>query len=268
MTDVVAPGPDSVFPLSAPPHCIAAPTTLVSEHFLSHLCHALRTPLTAVLGYLDLVQGEGEEQPATIRREYLRRAQASSASLISLLDAVAELSQLQHHGLALDPCPTCVPTLLKGLLDGLRIREEYQHVRISLAPVSDEVTLLTDKACLSRALTHLMSNACRYTPQGGCVRLSAYAQGDQVLISVEDSGLGIPEDEWPLVSTPFYRGSNARSVSPAGVGLGLAIARRLLELLGGELTFCSEAGKGSIFTVHLPSSPHTLPRPASEDPGR
>ena len=222
------------------------------------LRHALGTPLTSVLGYLELIQEGGGALPAALRREYLSRAHANAHRCVALLNAATELARIDHGNIALIPTPISVGALLKEVADAFGALATDRQVGLGLAPVEESLRLTADRSCLLTVLSHLLRNACSYTAPGGEVLLTAGASGDRISISVKDSGIGIPEAEWGCVFSRFYRGSNARGLGAAGSGLGLAIARALVGLLGGALSFRSKVSEGSVFTVQLPVVPPAL----------
>lgn len=224
------------------------------DEFVSLVSHELRTPLTSVLGYLELVI-EDEELPAERQREFLRRAQTNVNHLVYVLNSVHELSRLDGDGPALELSQVCIGQLLREVADGFRPQAEERGLQLAVGPVEGGLDLVTDRECLSKALIHLLSNACKYTPAGGTVHLSARSSADGVSIEITDTGIGIPSGEYDRVFTRFYRGSNARDAGARGAGLGLAISKALVGLLGGGISFASEAGRGTVFTVSLPVSP-------------
>lgn len=226
----------------------------MADEFVSLISHELRTPLTSILGYLELVIDD-EGLPSEKQREFLRRAQNNANHLVYVLNSVHELSRLDRGGPPIAHAQVYVHQLLREVADGFRSRCDCEQLTLTVGPVEEGIDLVTDRECLSRAVVHLLSNACKYTPAGGTVRLSAHNEGDGIAIDIEDSGIGIPEEEYRRVFTRFYRGSNARVEGAKGAGLGLAIAKSLLSLLGGDLTFRSQPGDGSVFTLHLPLVP-------------
>jgi len=222
-----------------------------SGEFVSLISHELRTPLTSVLGYLELVI-DNQDLPPECRLEYLRRAQANVNHLVYVLNSAHELSRLEAGRPILGLTRIPLGQLLREVADGYAHQAAVGGVQLMVEPVQEPLVLVTDRECLSKALAHLVNNACKYTPNGGTIRIAVRRAPVEVFIDVVDSGIGIPEEEYEQVFTRFYRGRNARSAGARGAGLGLASARALLGLLGGEITFRSECGAGSVFSIRLP----------------
>lgn len=230
----------------------------MADEFVSLISHELRTPLTSVLGYLELVI-EGEELPAERQREFLRRAHTNVNHLVYVLNSVHELSWLDRGGSPLELSQLPVLQLLREVADGFRPHADERELAILVGPVDDGLDMVTDRECLSKALVHLLSNACKYTPQGGTVRLSARSCNAGICVEITDTGIGIPPGEYDRVFTRFFRASNAREVGARGAGLGLAISKALVCMIRGEISFESETGQGTVFRVWLPTHPSNEP---------
>lgn len=222
-----------------------------SEEFVALISHELRTPLTSVLGYLELVI-DNEDLPPEGRLEYLRRAKANVNHLVYVLDSAQELSRLEAGRPVVGLTRVPLGQLLREVADAYADQAAAGSVRLTVEPVQEPLVLVTDRECLSKALAHLLSNACKYTPIGGAIRIVVRTAPVEVFIDVVDTGIGIPEEEHDKVFTRFYRGRNSRSAGAKGAGLGLASASALLGLLGGAITFKSECGAGSVFSIRLP----------------
>ncbi len=226
----------------------------MTQDLISLLCHELRTPLTAVLGYLDIVLEDGEDA-AGHRDDYLRRAQTNVQHIAELLNGVHELARLQRPGAAFNAQHFPAGQLVRQVADSFTCREGCEG-RVLRTQIEDApLYTIADRERLAQALANLVSNACKYTANGGMVTLGARQEGTSVVLEVSDTGIGIPPDEYDRVFTPFYRGSNARSIGPRGTGLSLAVTHTIVRLLGGEMRFHSELDRGTTFAIYLPLAP-------------
>ncbi|OGG52016.1 MAG: hypothetical protein A3F84_22440 [Candidatus Handelsmanbacteria bacterium RIFCSPLOWO2_12_FULL_64_10] len=183
---------------------------------------------------------------------------ANAEHLANLLNNLLDLSRIAEGHIRLDLRPVVLKDVLLQLQEAMapQFQEKRVGLRVDLSGLpSSGFTLVTDQESLTRILTNLLSNACKYTPADGRVCLQSEAEGENVWFSVSDSGLGIPLAEQGRIFSKFYRGSNTRRLATRGTGLGLAITRSLVELLGGEIGFVSQEGTGTVFRISLPLLP-------------
>jgi signal transduction histidine kinase len=213
--------------------------------------HDLRTPLTSIRAVVEALADRVVDDPDTIQR-YLNSIQSDVASLSHLIDDLFELAQLDAGGLTFDTVPVSLGDLISDVLERMRALADRQRVRLdgSVSPQVDPVTL--DPQKVERVLTNLIGNAIRHTPPGGQVTIDVQRLDGHVRVSVSDTGEGIAPDDLPHVFERFYRGEKSRSRSTGGAGLGLAIAKGIVEAHGGSIEVTSRAGEGSTFTFTLP----------------
>lgn len=226
------------------------------NRFWATISHELRTPLNSIIGLARLLT-----YPPTCRLDEEQKYQveliASAArALLEMVDELLDIAKAESG--YLKPRPTTVN--LPYLIDWLRMSLHPTSADITLnIDVADEIReIVTDEMMLTRILRNLLSNAMKFTPQGE-VRLTARLDPatDQVVITVADTGIGIPRDEQQRVFEEFYQASNPLQSTVRGSGLGLPYARRLAEALGGTLTLTSEVGKGTTVTLHVPHRTET-----------
>ena len=217
--------------------------------------HDLRTPLASLRLVIEaLVDGLAADEDT--QQRYLRTAQREIHNLSELIDDLFELSQLESGGVALQLQRTSLGDLLSDTLGALRPVAQRRGVRLE-GEISDAVDpVLLDPGKIQRVLHNLVSNAIRHTPAGGYVRLAADCSGaDAVRVTVTDSGEGIARADLPRVFERFWRGGQARSREQGGArgaGLGLAIARGLVEAHAGSIEVQSRPGAGAQFSFTLP----------------
>ncbi len=222
----------------------------LKEQFLANISHELRTPLHVILGYTDLLL---DQELSDDWHNALTRIRAQSEHLFHLLTDLMTLSGLNTGKISLQISPVIVPDLLvrlSSLVDRLRQGKGIEVVW-DCPPFLPSIE--TDALRLEQILTNLITNAVKFTPRGTITIRTRYtkAQG-KVLFEVSDTGIGIPAHELPHIFDEFRQVDGSISRSYGGMGLGLALVRKLTMLLQGEMTVASQVGQGSTFTVALP----------------
>jgi signal transduction histidine kinase len=225
---------------------------LLRRNLLAWVGHDLRTPLTSVRLIVEALADGVVEDPSTIQR-YLQTAQRDIRSLSRLIDDLFEMAQLDAGGLQLKLCPNSISDLVSDTLESFSAQAAHQSVTLkgSIAPGVDLVLL--DAQQIGRVLANLVSNALQYTPSGGTVEVSAWATTGGVQVQVCDTGDGIAAEDLPHIFEQFYRGEKSRSRATGGAGLGLAIAKGIIEAHGGHIGVKSMPGDGTCFLFTLPA---------------
>ena len=227
-----------------------ARTEEIRRSLVADVAHELRTPLSNIGGYLEAMRDGLKADPATL--DSMREEVVLLTRLIEDLQelALAESGQMALH---LEGCD--ISDLARRSVTALQPQADARGVSLRVdAPDVAEVE--GDPERLGQVLRNLLANAINYTPSGGRVGVAVATGYDGVHLSVEDTGVGIPKDELPHVFDRFYRVDKSRSRTTGGVGLGLTIARRLVEAHGGTITARSQPGQGTTFSVVLPRSDH------------
>jgi signal transduction histidine kinase len=221
------------------------------SEFLASMSHELRTPLNAIIGFSEVLSermfGDINEKQA----EYLADILESGRHLLSLINDILDLSKIEAGRMDLDPTAFDLPTAIENTL--ILVRERAQRRGIDLARIVDHRLgiIRADERKVKQVLLNLLSNALKFTPEGGRILLRADIEDRAARVSVTDTGVGIaPEDQKTVFEEFRQVGSSARKIE--GTGLGLAISRKLIELHGGKLWVDSKVGEGSTFAFTLP----------------
>lgn len=219
--------------------------------FVSAVTHELRTPLTTLRLYLDLLLG-GLVKDEAQQKEYIRTLHAETDRLTRLVSNVLDFSRLENQAPKLMLTRVEAPDLIRELVETWHVRCETAGKEL-IAEADCAATVVTDRCLLSQVLGNLLDNACKYTREAGDRRLWLRARTDngRLLLEVEDRGPGIPTGERRSVFRAFRRGRET-SATTGGVGLGLALARRWVRLLGGRLTLHAPVEGGVCFRIELP----------------
>jgi signal transduction histidine kinase len=221
----------------------------IKDEFLSNISHELRTPLTAVIGYISLMQ-DGLAGPITSEQQQtLGQVKDASEHLLSLIGDLLELTALRRG--ALDAVITDVDPR-DPLHDAIATAKgRREHVRLEVDEPHIVPTMRSDRRTVAKALRALLENAYKFT-RDGHVRVSVQVAGDRVVYLVGDTGIGIPEDAHALIFEEFRQVDGSTTREFGGSGLGLTLARRLAQLLQGDVTLASSSGAGSTFKLELP----------------
>jgi signal transduction histidine kinase len=229
----------------------------LKTEFVTVVTHELRSPLASIAGYLDLLLEEEGREGAEAREAYLQIVKRNADRLLELINDLLDLARLEAGKLELKRSPLDLAGLIQEVSGALRpqIEGKGQHLHLDLAAPLPVVT--GDPERLTQILLNLVSNAHKYTPQGGSITVATRAERAGVCIAVQDTGIGLSSEEQQQLFTKFFRAQHPRVQEAGGTGLGLAIARALVELHGGTLTVVSAPGQGSTFNVTLPAA-HAL----------
>jgi signal transduction histidine kinase len=233
-------------------------TSRHKSEFLANMSHELRTPLNAIIGFSEVLSermfGEINDKQA----EYLGDILESGRHLLSLINDILDLSKIEAGRMELEPTDFDLPTVVENAL--ILVRERAQRHGIALGRTVDERlgTIRADERKVKQVLLNLLSNALKFTPEGGRIDVAAGVRDGAVEIAVTDTGVGIaPEDQAAVFEEFRQVGIATRKVE--GTGLGLAISRKFIELHGGKIWVRSEVGRGSTFAFTLPLSDGQCP---------
>jgi two-component system phosphate regulon sensor histidine kinase PhoR len=223
----------------------------VRRDFISNISHELRTPLASLKALADTLRDGALEDPPAARR-FLDRMEVEVDALTQMVQELLELSRIESGQVGFEIAPVPVADVINPPLERLRPQAERADLQLSIDLAPDLPPVLADAERMRQVITNLVHNAIKFTPPGGEVAISATAGQDEVIISVRDTGVGIPADDLPRIFERFYKADRARS--GGGTGLGLAIAKHIVLAHGGRIWAESVEGRGSTFSVALPAT--------------
>jgi signal transduction histidine kinase len=232
----------------------AEAANISKSRFLANMSHELRTPLNAIIGFSDLMKGQLLGPIGSPRYlEYAKDIHASGTHLLSLINDVLDMSKIEAGRYVLHPEPLDGAELLRACARLVRVRAGEAGVALTVAE-APELALTADSRALKQILLNLLSNAIKFTPAGGVVDIAAAREGEGVVFTVADTGIGISPDDLPRVGKRFEQVDNSLTRKGEGTGLGLALSRALAELHGGTLTIASTLGQGTTVKVWIPAA--------------
>lgn len=223
------------------------------SRFVAMTSHEFRTPLATILSSGEILKHYGERLPAAEKADILDSIAASVQRMMRMLDRVLLIGKAEAQMLEFDPRPVDLRRLCLDLLQEARTQQPESECDLRLDYAGDDEPGLYDEKLLRHILGNLLSNAMKYSPQGGPVLFRVVREPECLLLAVTDSGIGIPEDEIAHLFESFHRASNVGVIQ--GTGLGLAIVKNAVDVYGGTIEVRSRvglAGSGTCFTVRLP----------------
>ena len=227
---------------------------LAKSQFVSLVSHELKSPMTSIRGFADLIR-QGLTGPVSSQaREFLDTIVDNVDQMAALVSDLSDISRIETGRLKLQLSAVPLARYVQETVAAMRPQVDSRRHQLSLDLPADLPAALADRTRLVQIITNLLSNACKYTPEGGQIRIQARAQGGRVHIAVSDSGIGMSAEDQARLFTQFFRSENPVVREQQGWGLGLNVTRRLVELQGGEMGVTSELGRGSTFWFALPST--------------
>ncbi|MET1286848.1 aerobic respiration two-component sensor histidine kinase ArcB [Escherichia coli] len=222
--------------------------------FISTISHELRTPLNGIVGLSRILL---DTELTAEQEKYLNPIHVSAVTLGNIFNDIIDMDKMERRKVQLDNQPVDFTSFLADLENLSALQAQQKGLRFNLEPTLPlPHQVITDGTRLRQILWNLISNAVKFTQQGQVTVRVRYDEGDMLHFEVEDSGIGIPQDELDKIFAMYYQVKDSHGGKPAtGTGIGLAVSRRLAKNMGGDITVTSEQGKGSTFTltIHAPS---------------
>jgi signal transduction histidine kinase len=220
----------------------------MKDEFIAHISHELRTPLTSIRGYTELLL---DKHLAKEDHDFLHVIDRSSERLLSMVEDLLLVAQMRTGEVRLVLADFLLKDVIEQALEAAQPLATSRHIGLEIATDPD-LAMNGDASRLGQVLDNLISNALKYTPEGGNVSLTTTHSGENAVIEVADSGIGIPAAEQDQIFDRFFRTSNAQLAGIPGTGLGLVVTRGIVEAHGGTLDFESTEGTGTTFRVVMP----------------
>ncbi|MFL7795138.1 MAG: GAF domain-containing protein, partial [Anaerolineae bacterium] len=222
--------------------------------FVSTVSHELRTPMTSIKGYADLLLMGAVGSLSEDQQRFLTIIKSNTDRLTLLVNDLLDISRIESGRLVLTPKVVYIDDLITQVITTMEARAAERRLELyaDLPPVLPEIFVDPDRVI--QVLTNLVGNACRYTPPDGKIVVSARAKGDEVHVSVRDTGIGISEEDQRRLFSRFFRSDDPMVQDAPGTGLGLSITKSLVEMHGGDIWVESKLGEGSTFTFTLPTA--------------
>ena len=226
----------------------------MKEEFVASVSHELRTPLTSIRGYLELVL---EADPADLtpqHRDYLRIVDRNADRLLDLINDLLDVAQAESGRFVLNRESVDLESLVADAVDGVRPGADVRQIELGLhVAAGNHARRSIDRKRIGQVVDNLLSNALKFTPDGGKVDVRLSSENGDSRVEVSDTGIGIPEAEQDRLFERFFRTEAANGQAFQGTGLGLAISKAIVEAHGGRITVASAEGAGTTFSVLLPS---------------
>ena len=221
----------------------------LKSEFIANVSHELRTPLNAIIGFADILTNQyfGDLNPRQL--DYSRGILQSSQQLLGLINDILDLATIEAGYMVLETGRVEIFEMLKSVLALTRGRAKSRELEMDLSCPPDIGAIAADELRLKQALFNLISNAIKFTPPGGAIRIEAERRESELLLTVADSGIGIPPSDQARMFEKFERG-----MPRSGAGLGLSLVKSLIDLHGGAVSIASTAGRGTTITCRLPSA--------------
>ena len=224
------------------------------SRFLAAVSHELRTPLNAILGFSDVLAGEYFGRLANDRqREYVGLIRQSGAHLLSVVNTMLDMSKIETGRYELLTEPFAIAEAMESCRAMLDLSAREKGVTLTARAARQIGEVVADRRAIQQVLINLAGNAIKFTGAGGVVSIDASLRGDQVVISVSDTGIGIAQDKLALIGQPFMQVDNDYTRHYEGTGLGLSLVKGLVALHGGRFAIESQPGEGTVVTVTLPA---------------
>jgi len=221
--------------------------------FIANLSHELRTPITSLIGFVDILLDPKLSLSEEEKRKYINYISVNSRRLLILINDIVDLARIDAGYLKLEESPVNINAEIRETVNLFKekIRSKNLDLIIELDGSLETEMVLIDKSRLHQTISNFISNAIKFTEEG-FIKVTSKMSESKIFISVEDSGIGIPAEDLPFIFEEFRRSSLAIKKSIEGTGLGLTITRKIVELMGGKIDVESAEGLGSKFIITFP----------------
>jgi len=234
---------------------------LIEDNFITMVSHQLRSPVVAVAQYFEVILGGivGEISPQ--QKEMMTKARARLEGLLDLINDWLSIARMNSGQLVERLRPTSLDTLLAKEIEILQPLTKESNVNLVLIPAAGSTTVMGDEETLEQVFSNLITNAIKYNRPNGRVEVSIKEESERIIADVTDNGVGIAQEHIPFLFDQFYQIERSKRTGDKGSGLGLTIAKKIIDSHGGDIQVTSRSGEGTTFSVIFPKPPSNLPHP-------
>jgi signal transduction histidine kinase len=238
-----------------PPSPQSEPNSHLNVEVVSVISHQFKTPLSGIKACLEVLLAEEIGALSERQRDYLREAQLKTIRTISLVEQLLDVSRVEQGRLEFHPETFNLADLAQNVIDDLALLARAKNATISIEADTALPNVFADSKKIREVISNILTNAIRYVQGKGVVAVRVFSSDGHIAFSCRDNGIGIDPEEREKIFTKFYRGKRAASLETSGTGVGLYIAKSIIEKSGGRMWFESAVGEGTTFYFTLPSAP-------------
>lgn len=221
------------------------------REFVANVSHELRTPLTSMKSYLEAL-ADGAIEDKEVAPRFIKVTQTETERMIRLVNDLLQLSKMDSKDYHMNFSTINLPQFVDQIMERFEMSTKNQSITFKHKAPHNEVFIFGDRDKLTQLMDNIVSNAVKYSPEGGTITCTIKEERDRVVVSIKDEGVGIPKENIPFVFDRFYRVDKARARNLGGTGLGLAIAKEIVTAHGGSIWISSDWGKGTTISFSLP----------------
>lgn len=231
---------------------------IMEENFITMVSHQLRSPLVAIAQYFEVILGDMVGEVLPQQKDMLNRAKDRLEGLLELINDWLDIARTNGGMIVARRQPLHLQTLLAKLVEFFQPLADKNNISLDLVSHQEDDLVQGDSETLEQVFSNLISNAIKYNQPDGSVTISIQEINDQIAIEIKDTGIGISEEHLPFIFDQFYRVKRSESQKAKGSGLGLTIAKKIIDAHGGTIRVASQPGEGSTFTVLLPKAENNI----------
>jgi signal transduction histidine kinase len=224
----------------------------MKTEFISLASHQLRTPLAAIRWFIEMLLSGDIGEVKQEQREIIQNVYESNERMILLVNALLNISRIESGRIMIEPKKTDLKQIITSVLEEVQVRAQLKNIQPTLQFADDVPDVRVDPKLIHHVYVNLLTNAVKYTPPRGDIIISVSVQGDCIQSAVHDTGYGIPQEDQKRIFQKFFRARNIQQMETDGTGLGLYLAKMIVEASGGEIWFESKEGKGTSFFFTIP----------------